>query len=58
VFKLGKPKTAGQWIGHIVLVFVALFLGLVDAASVRFLIDWRLKASLQAQSFRADFRSA
>ena len=31
---------------------------LVDAASVRFLIDWRLKASQMAQPFRADFRSA
>jgi hypothetical protein len=26
VFNLGKPKTAGQWIVHIALVFVALFL--------------------------------
>jgi hypothetical protein len=25
VFNLGKPKTAGQWIGHVVLIFVALF---------------------------------
>jgi hypothetical protein len=26
VFQFGRPKTAGQWIGHIVGVIVALFL--------------------------------
>jgi len=26
VFNFGKPKTAGDWIGHFLLVIVALFL--------------------------------
>jgi hypothetical protein len=26
MFNFGKPKTAGDWIGHIVLALVALFL--------------------------------
>lgn len=26
MFKLGKPETAGQWIGHIVLGIIALAL--------------------------------
>jgi hypothetical protein len=26
VFNFGKPKTAGQWIAHVVLALIALFL--------------------------------
>jgi hypothetical protein len=26
MFKLGRPETAGQWIGHILLGVIALFL--------------------------------